>query len=483
MEASALHAPKVARRGIPSALLRLRSDEQLIALFRAGSEEAFETLHDRYRQRLFGYVRQMLSAGTKADAEDVLQDVFVRAYGALRADGREVNVRAWLYRVAHNRCIDQLRRPVPAPSDVFDASRGPALQDPMDAAQRREDLRRLVADVAQLPDQQRSALLMREIDGLAYVDIAAALDVTVPAVKSLLVRARGGLAEAMVARDTDCEVIRADLLEAYERGVKASARARRHLRECSSCREYKAALRSMRKSFAALSPALGFAPLALAAKTLGLGGAGAGAGASAGAGVTAVGACKVAAVVCAGVVATGGAVEATHHLVGPGDDAPRQERVVKRDLQRTTASAAAITLPSAEVVRHRVETAPASTAPAAPTAAERRAAKRAEHAAAVDRAQEKALEDGVSAPSSVTAPTPIATAVPKTEDAVRSGGSEAPEDAPPVVKETTGASQPTVTLPPVATATPAPTSTPAPAGTPGSAPTAAPTPAGPSPEH
>jgi RNA polymerase sigma factor (sigma-70 family) len=68
-------------------------------------------LHDRYRQRLFAYVRQMLSGASRQDAEDVLQDVFVRAYGALRNDSREMNVRAWLYRVAHNRCIDHLRRP------------------------------------------------------------------------------------------------------------------------------------------------------------------------------------------------------------------------------------------------------------------------------------------------------------------------------------------------------------------------------------
>src|SRR5438067_12444637 len=112
MEASAIHAPAgLSRAPRPLVLLRLRSDDQLLALFRDGDDEAFGILHDRYRQRLFGYVRQMLSAGSRQDAEDVLQDVFVRAYGALRADGREMNVRAWLYRVAHNRCIDQLRRP------------------------------------------------------------------------------------------------------------------------------------------------------------------------------------------------------------------------------------------------------------------------------------------------------------------------------------------------------------------------------------
>ena len=132
MEASALHAPaSLNRLSIGPRLLRLRSDEQLLALFRAGSAEAFSTLHDRYRQRLFAYVRQMLSGASRQDAEDVLQDVFVRAYGALRADDRPVQVRAWLYRVAHNRCIDHLRRPTPpAATEPSRASSFPGARPP-----------------------------------------------------------------------------------------------------------------------------------------------------------------------------------------------------------------------------------------------------------------------------------------------------------------------------------------------------------------
>ena len=123
-------------------------------------------------------------------------------------------------------------------------------------------------DVGRLPEQQRSALLMREIDGMSYADLAAALDVTVPAVKSLLVRARVGLVEAAEARNTDCHEIRLDLIGAYDRGVKASGRARKHMRECSGCREYRTALRGVRRSFAALSPGVA-GPLALVAKLCG----------------------------------------------------------------------------------------------------------------------------------------------------------------------------------------------------------------------
>src|SRR5215212_10158592 len=281
MEASALHAPAgLARLPLATPLLRLRSDEQLVALFRAGSDEAFGILHDRYRQRLFAYIRQMLSQHSRQDAEDVLQDVFVRAFGALRNDQREINVKAWLYRVAHNRCVYHLRRPRPAASEIFEMSRKPLL-DPVDEAQRRDDLTRLVRDVGRLPEQQRSALLMREMDGLSYAELAGALYVTVPAVKSLLVRARVGLVEAQESRDADCADIRRDLLASYDRGVKASGRARRHMRECDGCREYRGALRGMRRSFAALTPA---GPAALLAKLVGFGGAGGGTAAAAGGG-------------------------------------------------------------------------------------------------------------------------------------------------------------------------------------------------------
>ncbi|MDX6665520.1 MAG: hypothetical protein QOG68_1726, partial [Solirubrobacteraceae bacterium] len=156
----------------------MRSDEQLVGLFRSGSEDAFRIIHDRYRQRLFAYSRQMLG-GSGSDAEDVLQDVFLRAYRSLRVDERPVSLRAWLYRVAHNRCIDNLRRPTPPPSEIFEMSRTP-IHDPTAEAERREDLRRLVADVRRLPDQQRSALLMREMDGMSYADLATALETSVP---------------------------------------------------------------------------------------------------------------------------------------------------------------------------------------------------------------------------------------------------------------------------------------------------------------
>jgi RNA polymerase sigma factor (sigma-70 family) len=303
-------------------LLRLRSDEQLVALFRAGHEEAFRAIYDRYRQRLFAYTRQMLP-GARHDAEDALQDIFVRAYVGLRVSDRELSLRAWLYRVAHNRCVDELRRPAPPAPEVLGILRSP-VHDPSLEAEQRESLRRLIADVRRLPEQQRSALLMRELGGMTYSDLAAALGVSIPAVKSLLVRARVGLAQAAVARDTACCEIREELIVAHDRGVRPSGLARRHMRDCAGCRQFRAEMRGVSRQFAALAPTLG--PLGVVANMLGIGGGGGGAAVAGGAagsgsavagGFGALGVSHVATLLAAAVVTAGSAVELQHTIIAP----------------------------------------------------------------------------------------------------------------------------------------------------------------------
>jgi RNA polymerase sigma factor (sigma-70 family) len=188
----------------PPLLLRARTDEQLVAAFREGREEAFAVLAERYRERLVAYARHMLRARGQAAAEDVVQDVLIRAYRALRTDSRPMALRAWLYRIAHNRCLDELRgeRPTAELGDDFAGS-----EDPVAAVGRRERLRELVGDIQALPAQQRSALVIRELDGLSYVELAEALGTTVPAVKSLLVRARVNLAAAAEAREAQADAV------------------------------------------------------------------------------------------------------------------------------------------------------------------------------------------------------------------------------------------------------------------------------------
>jgi RNA polymerase sigma factor (sigma-70 family) len=383
---------------MPSALLRLRSDDQLVALFRAGSDDAFRVIHDRFRARLFAYTRQMLG-GSRSDAEDALQDVFLRAYNALRMDDRPIVLKAWLYRVAHNRCVDHLRRPVPPAADVFEVSRSP-LPDPLAECERRDDLRRLVADVQRLPEQQRSALLMRELEGLSYADLAVALETTIPAVKSLLVRARIGLVEASEARNTACAEIRNDLALSFGKGVRASALARRHMRECQGCRQYRTDLRGVQSGLSSLMP--GGHPLGLLTKLLGIGGAsgGAAAGGSAaagggaavvGGGVVAGTTAKVAAVVCCAAITAGGAVEI--------------KRQADPERQRGTSATPAAAAPGAKARNAAGPTALDARRTAPPAVATRRATARkaaARRRAAADEARRKAA--GTGAPSAAAVP-------------------------------------------------------------------------------
>jgi len=364
MEAGALRAPAARNRiSVTAPLLRLRSDEQLVALFRAGNDAAFSVIHDRYRQRLFAYSRQMLG-GSRQDAEDALQDVFLRAYSSLRSNDRPLSLRAWLYRVAHNRCIDQLRRPTPPAADLFDTSRKP-LHDPMDETIRREDLRQLVEDVRRLPEQQRSALLLREMDGMSYAELAEVLGVSLQAVKSLLVRARIGLVEAIEARDTACVEIRLDLADAFDRGVRASGVARRHMRDCQGCVAYRTQLRAVRHGLDVLGPG-GSGPLAALLKLAGLGGAGsAGAAGAGGAGAASGGvlaaastgtAVKVAAVVCCAALTAGGVQVGERIVESSGSSKPAAQGSTKRPAGAPGASPAratpvSATLPAAPVAR------------------------------------------------------------------------------------------------------------------------------------
>src|SRR3954447_6711547 len=119
MEASALRQPSAlpALAG-RSPLLRLQSDERLIALIRRGHHGAFEALVQRYQPRLLAFCRHML--GSQEDAEDVLQAVSGAALRARCADERPITARPGLYRIARNRCLNHLRRPQPTGQDSMD---------------------------------------------------------------------------------------------------------------------------------------------------------------------------------------------------------------------------------------------------------------------------------------------------------------------------------------------------------------------------
>src|ERR1700748_678311 len=255
MEASALthtNAATPALRG-PTPLLRLQSDERLIALTRRGQPAAFEALCSRYQSRLLSFCRHML--GSREDAEDVLQEVFAAAFNAVLADEREINVRPWLYRIARNRSLNHLRRASAVGVDSMAIHFADHGMSPGDRAIRRESFRELLADVHELPETQRTALLLREIDALSYEQIAHAMETTVPSVKSLLVRARVSLAEAAEARLLSCEEVRIELAEVAEGLLRRpSPLVRRHLRGCKRCSVFRDQLKQTNKALAALLP-------------------------------------------------------------------------------------------------------------------------------------------------------------------------------------------------------------------------------------
>ncbi|MGH2866525.1 MAG: RNA polymerase sigma factor, partial [Solirubrobacteraceae bacterium] len=253
MEVSALnYSGGIGLHGRP-ALLRLQSDERLIAYLRKGNTAAFEVLVARYESRMLAFCRHLL--GSREDAEDVLQEVMTAAFNAIIADERPINVRPWLYRIARNRSLNHLRRARAIGVDSMDTHFSEHGASTADKVHEREEFRLLVDDIHELPETQKTALVLREMDALSYEQIAEAMETTVPSVKSLLVRARVSLAEAAEARFLSCDEVRIELGEVAE-GLRRrpSPLVRRHLRSCDRCSIFRTQLKHTNKALAALMP-------------------------------------------------------------------------------------------------------------------------------------------------------------------------------------------------------------------------------------
>src|SRR3954467_8352749 len=145
-----------------------RTDDDLVGALRAGEPDAFDAIHRRYHPPLLSFARQMLG-GRHHDAEEVVQDAFVRALGALRANDREMALRAWLYTIVRNRALAVLRRPGRTPALEPHAAVLPdAGGDPHERFARAEELGALVASMKRLPARQRTALVMHEMGGRSH---------------------------------------------------------------------------------------------------------------------------------------------------------------------------------------------------------------------------------------------------------------------------------------------------------------------------
>src|SRR5215208_2833870 len=161
------------RPALPATALRVMSDERLARLAAEGDRAAFGVVFDRYHQDLYRYCLSLLR--NPEDAADALQGTMLRALRALEGETREIALRPWLYRVAHNESIDVLRRRPPYGEGV-EALLTAGGSDVESGAEGRARLQQLLADLRELPDRQRGALVMRELAGLDYDQIGAALE-------------------------------------------------------------------------------------------------------------------------------------------------------------------------------------------------------------------------------------------------------------------------------------------------------------------
>jgi RNA polymerase sigma factor (sigma-70 family) len=175
------------------------SDDELVARFRTGDDAPFNEIHRRYRGPLLAFARRMLR-GSGHDADDVVQDAFLRAYRGLRVTDRPMALRPWLYMIVRNRALDELRGPQRAGAfdDEFALNSVPT-GDAASCAEQRDEMRQIVAEIGRLPERQRMALVLREFDGCSHVETARRLQTTVPATKSLIIRARSNLTAAVHA--------------------------------------------------------------------------------------------------------------------------------------------------------------------------------------------------------------------------------------------------------------------------------------------
>src|SRR2546423_259452 len=209
------------------------SDEVLAKLVAKGSTRAFGLLYRRHHQALYRYCLAIVR--DEQDAQDVLQTAMLRALRALQSSGRDLAVRPWLFRIAHNEAVSWLRR---RGRDVRLAQRlQPPAEEIENPIESRERVAALLLDLKTLTERQRSALVMRELSGLSNEEISAVLSISPGAAKQAVFEARCALQDLDEGRAMDCEQVRR-LISDGDRRVLRGRRIDGHLRACRSCREF-----------------------------------------------------------------------------------------------------------------------------------------------------------------------------------------------------------------------------------------------------
>jgi RNA polymerase sigma factor (sigma-70 family) len=197
MKPSSLRHPA---RMAGASLLRLQSDVRLAELASSGHEAAFDAIVDRYRTPLARYCAGIVGPSR---AEDAVQQALINAHDALQRTDEVRHLRSWLYRIAHNASLNVLRAvrdDVPLDEAAQSGSlRLPVDDGPAESFERSERFQATVAALQELPERQRAALVLRELEGRSHEEIAEALGVTKGAARQHLMRARVAVRGAVTA--------------------------------------------------------------------------------------------------------------------------------------------------------------------------------------------------------------------------------------------------------------------------------------------
>jgi RNA polymerase sigma factor (sigma-70 family) len=228
---------------------RLLSDERLTRRAVGGDERAFAAIFRRYHQSLYRFCLAIV--GNPEDAQDALQNTMIKVLRALPGEERQIELKPWLYRIAHNESIDLLRRRRESSElDVEQVAPGYGIADDVEA---RERLRRLFTDLKELPERQREVLVMRELGGLDFEEIGTALETSDAVARQTLYEARQSLRQMEEGREMSCETVMRALSDGDGR-VTRRRDVRAHLRSCAVCRGFRDEIKSRERDLAALSP-------------------------------------------------------------------------------------------------------------------------------------------------------------------------------------------------------------------------------------
>jgi RNA polymerase sigma factor (sigma-70 family) len=214
---------------------------------RANEDAAFERLYQRHVKDVYRYTYALL--GERADAEDVTQTAFLNAYRAFKNGERPEKPQNWLIAIAHNVCRQRFRQQQRRPDEVEFVEALAAAPEQSEGPSA-EDLRRAFS---QLPPNQRAALVMRELEGRSYAEIAEVIGISVSALETLLFRARRALREQLEEQLTCNEAGLAISKQFDDRLAPDEQRSlRAHLRACPDCASAAQRQRGQRRALKAM---------------------------------------------------------------------------------------------------------------------------------------------------------------------------------------------------------------------------------------